>query len=90
MIQKNCDSSIPQPGPLNNDDEMLLKASYDMVGIARQHASQQSMKQMCEAIINVAKLGTAETTTHTVLLLILIIILTLKEINTSMFKPHGH
>jgi len=89
MIQKNCDSSIPQPGPLNNDDEMLLKASYDMVGIARQHASQQSMKQMCEAIINVAKLGTAEHT-NIVLLLILIIILTLKEINTSMFKPHGH
>jgi len=59
------------------------------VGIARQHASQQSMKQMCEAIINVAKLGTAEHT-NIVLLLILIIILTLKEINTSMFKPHGH
>ena len=58
MIQKNCDSSIPQPGPLNNDDEMLLKASYDMVGTVRQHASQQNMKQMCEAIINVAKLGT--------------------------------
>ena len=57
MIQKNCDSKIPQPGPLTSDDEALLKASYDMVAIARQHASQQNMKQMCESIINVARLG---------------------------------
>ena len=66
MIQKNCDSSIPAYGDLTNDDELLLKASYDMVGIVRHHASQQNMKQMCEAIINVAKLGTTTTITTTI------------------------
>jgi len=58
MVAKNCDGCIPGPGgPLNAEDEAMLAAANQALGIARKHVGTQNMKAMCESIIVVAKQG---------------------------------
>lgn len=57
FIGKNCDSKIPAPGDFTPEDLALLAAAKDSLSLARAHVRTQNLKDMCEVIINVAKLG---------------------------------
>ena len=50
MIFKNCDATMPAPGPLSADDEVMLSAAYDLLDIARDRIDVQAFHEALEAI----------------------------------------
>lgn len=57
MINKNCESRIPDPVKLEDRDLELLKAAEDALDQVRNHVASQSLHKMCESVIAVARLG---------------------------------
>lgn len=59
MIYKQCDGKIPdvKDSPLIEEDIAVLNSITDALSVSRQFVSQQSIKNYCETVINLAKLG---------------------------------
>eukprot|EP00597_Dinobryon_sp_UTEXLB2267_P001728 CAMPEP_0170061286 /NCGR_PEP_ID=MMETSP0019_2-20121128/2905_1 /TAXON_ID=98059 /ORGANISM="Dinobryon sp., Strain UTEXLB2267" /LENGTH=588 /DNA_ID=CAMNT_0010267067 /DNA_START=208 /DNA_END=1977 /DNA_ORIENTATION=- len=59
MIFKNCEGKVPTPGgPFTAEDEkLLLAAKEQLLPAIRVCLAQQNMKGVCDAIIDVAKMG---------------------------------
>ena len=57
MINKQCEGKIPTPAAFTDEDRALLQAAKDALPTVQSLLSQQSMKLICEEIVNLAKLG---------------------------------
>lgn len=53
MVFKNCEEQIPDPGPLNQDDEALLENAYAMPDIIRPHMDKFAFHRALEEIMRV-------------------------------------
>jgi methionyl-tRNA synthetase len=57
MIHKNCDGEIPISDLLTIEDEKLLNTAREVRDMIVEQLDQQNIKSVCEAAINLAKLG---------------------------------
>jgi methionyl-tRNA synthetase len=57
FVDKHCEGVIPQPGAFNEEDREVLDALQEALPLARGHMHTQSIKNMCDTIIQVAKMG---------------------------------
>jgi methionyl-tRNA synthetase len=57
FVDKHCDGAIPQPGAFNDEDREVLDALKDALPVVRSHMQQQSIKNMCDTLVQMAKLG---------------------------------
>jgi methionyl-tRNA synthetase len=53
LIQRNCDSRVPQPGAWTGDDRALLDASAALLGRVRDEMAVQALSRALEAIFEV-------------------------------------
>jgi len=57
MVQKYCDGAVPTPGEYTADDQALLCAAYDMLGLARAAIDRQQIHSVVEHIWDVVGQG---------------------------------
>lgn len=58
LVKKHCDGRVPAPGgAFTADDEEVFAAIKGALPTLRGYVAEQSMKNMCDAIIQLAKLG---------------------------------
>ncbi len=53
MINKNCEGRVPTPGPLNAEDEAILKIADEAIDICREEMGKQQIHKAVAAIINI-------------------------------------
>jgi methionyl-tRNA synthetase len=50
LIARNCDGRLPAPGPLAEEDETMLAAARDVVGLVRADLDRQAFHEALEAV----------------------------------------
>lgn len=57
MIEKHCGGVVPSPATLTGEDVQMLQIARQTADIITQQLEEQNIKTICEAAMNLAKLG---------------------------------
>ncbi len=57
LVERHCGGKVPEPSELSIEDHCILHSARGLVGTMRTHVQEQSMKDMCDAVLQMGRVA---------------------------------